>query len=155
MSTASGCVDIFPCMNDEGGTYLALLDTQILLVPVDNLSSKANTHVDRRYPNTSNRNSISRFPSISNAAPLLSSMKDNSSFQVGAPSDEVSPSFSTLKTRILTHADISEDDNNASWGIVNCRAGLLYSHHGTTLAVLVFACRLIATVIKTCKVPGT
>ena len=107
---------------------------------------------DRRYTNTSTEILSQDFPSISNAAPLLSSMKDNSSFQVGAPSDEVVAFLQHAEHADPNSPDISEDDNNASWG--HCQlsgwATLFASWHN--IGSIGIACRLIATVIKTCKV---
>jgi hypothetical protein len=79
-------------------------------------------------------------------------MKENSSFQVGAPSDGVVAFLERAENADPNSPDFSADDNNANWGHrqLSGWAALLASWHhiGNTGT----ACRLIAAVIKTCKV---
>jgi hypothetical protein len=79
-------------------------------------------------------------------------MKENPSFQVGAPSDDVVAFLQRTEHADPNSPDISDDDNNANWGHLQLSgwATLFTSwHHIGSTGI---ASRLIAIVIKTCKV---
>ena len=79
-------------------------------------------------------------------------MKENSSFQVGALSDGVVAFLERAEHADPNSADISEEDKNANWGHYQLSgwAPLVASWHSVGSTGI--ACRLIAVVIKTCKV---
>ena len=79
-------------------------------------------------------------------------MKENSSFQVGAPSDDIVGFLQRAEHADPNSADISDDDNDANWGHhqLSGWATLFTSwHHIGSTGI---ACCLIAIVVKTCKV---
>jgi len=79
-------------------------------------------------------------------------MKENSSFQVGAPSDDVVAFLQRAKHADPNSPDISEDDNNASWGHDQLSGSTTLFASWHNIGSTNIACRLIAVVIKICKV---
>jgi hypothetical protein len=79
-------------------------------------------------------------------------MKQNSSFQVGAPSDGVVAFLEHAEHADPNSPDISADDNDTNWGHYHLSgwAPLFASWHHIGSAGI--ACRLMATTIKTCKI---
>ena len=79
-------------------------------------------------------------------------MNENSSFQVGAPSDDVVAFLQRAENADPNSPDISEDDNNANWGHYQLSGSTTLSASWHNIGSTGIACRLIAVLIKTCKV---
>jgi hypothetical protein len=95
------------------------------------------------------------FPSIPHAVDLLEAMKQSPTFQDGPPSDQLI-AFIDQVENADSNSDVSEDDDNMSWGHYQFTAG------GVTLTSVLTswestggpktACKLIAVAIQTCRV---
>lgn len=77
-------------------------------------------------------------------------------FGTRIPSDDVAAFVARIDTANPNSVDISEDDNNASWGHIQFTAGNLTCSSVLTswesVGGCATACKLLAVALKTCKI---
>ena len=92
------------------------------------------------------------FPFVSNAADLLTSMQNNSSLQLGAPSPDVVAFLERAEHADPNSPDIADDDKDSAWGHHQLSGTTSLLASWDNIGSTGIACRLIAVAIKTCKV---
>jgi hypothetical protein len=95
------------------------------------------------------------FPSITQAADLLKCL-ERASLPCGQPSDDMVAFLDRIENANPNSPDISDDDNDASWGHFQFTAASLTCKSvlssWSNVGSVSFACRLIAAAIKTSRV---
>ena len=95
------------------------------------------------------------FPSITQAADLLKCL-ERASLPCGQPSDDMVAFLDRIENANANSPDISDDDNDASWGHFQFTAASLTCKFilssWSNVGSVSFACRLIAAAIKTSRV---